>query len=76
MSASSAFPEPTFNATLPDESDEPFHVDLTQSLIILFAPFVLTPLLIVFFRIIKFSYKIYKASLSGNGAFGGCTLGE
>ncbi len=60
----------TDNSTLPDFpdiSDEPFQEDFTSALIILISPFILVPLLIILFRIVKFSIKIIKASLVGRG---------
>ncbi len=63
-------PTTQLNDTLPDildGSDEPFEGDLTQSLMILFLPFVVVPLLIVSFRLIKFCLRIFNASLVGQG---------
>ena len=60
----------TFNSTLPDINDDDTPAkeeDFVSSLVILITPFVVIPLIIVTYRLVKFSWKIYKASLQGNG---------
>lgn len=44
-------------AVVSDTEDGPFEVDMTHSLIILFMPFVIIPVSIVLFRLIKWAYR-------------------